>query len=167
MVPTWLWILIALAVLVLLAFAAWSILRAWRRQRLRERFRPEYDRSVAETGKPRRAEAELRGAREAARSARYPTALTPLLTIATQAHGGRVQEQFVDEPSSAVADADRLVGDVMRDHGYSVDNFKQRAADVSVDHPHVVEHCRVAHAVHLKKSRGAAGTKELLQAFVH
>jgi hypothetical protein len=163
---TWLWIVVALVILVVLAVAAWTILRGRRRQRLRQRFGPEYDRTVAEAGKPRRAEAEL----EEREKRRAELDIRPLAPAARDRYSDSwrsVQERFVDEPSSAVADADRLVSEVMRDRGYPVDDFEQRAADVSVDHPHVVDHYRAAHAVYVKDTREGAGTEELRQAFVH
>jgi hypothetical protein len=55
----------------------------------------------------------------------------------------------------------------MRDRGYPVDDFDQRAADVSVDHPLVAENYRAAHAVSLANEQGLATTDDLRQAFVH
>ena len=81
----------------------------------------------------------------------------------------QVQGQFVDDPSNAVTEADRLVTDVMRDRGYPIDDFDQRADDISVDHPDVVQNYRAAHAVYVKASdgNGGAGTEDLRQGFVH
>ena len=78
-----------------------------------------------------------------------------------------MQTAFVDDPSSAVGDADRLVTEVMRERGYPVDDFDQRAADISVDHPQVVENYRAAHGIHLSQQKGDVGTEEQRQAFVH
>ena len=78
-----------------------------------------------------------------------------------------VQTRFVDEPSSALGDADRLVTRVMQDRGYPMDKFEQRAADISVDHPHVVEHYRAAHAVSVASDRDEASTEDLRQGVVH
>ena len=64
-------------------------------------------------------------------------------------------------------DADRLVTEVMRERGYPVDDFDQRAADISVDHPTVVENYRAAHAIHLSQQNGDVGTEKQRQAFVH
>jgi hypothetical protein len=79
-----------------------------------------------------------------------------------------VQTQFVDDPAEAVNEADRLVTDVMRERGYPIDDFEQRAADISVDHPKVVQNYRAAHAVYLEQSQeNGAGTEGLRQGFVH
>jgi hypothetical protein len=58
--------------------------------------------------------------------------------------------------------------EVMGDRGYPVaDEFEQRAADVSVDHPEVVEHYRAAHAISARATAGDADTEDLRQAMVH
>ena len=78
-----------------------------------------------------------------------------------------MQTAFVDNPSSAVGDADRLVTQVMRERGYPIDDFDQRAADISVDHPNVVEHYRAAHVIYLAQQQGDVGTEAQREAFVH
>src|SRR5918911_2763029 len=78
-----------------------------------------------------------------------------------------VQAKFVDEPVLATRDADRLITEVMRERGYPVDDFEQRAADISVDHPQVVEDYRQAHNISLANDRGEADTEALRQALVH
>ena len=77
-----------------------------------------------------------------------------------------MQTAFVDNPSGAVGDADRLVTEVMRERGYPVDDFDQRAADISVDHPTVVENYRAAHGIYLSQQNGDTGTAAAA-AFVH
>ena len=76
------------------------------------------------------------------------------------------QERFVDDPKNAVFDADRLVTDVMRARGYPMGDFEQRAADISVDHPHVVQNYRVARTIVTRYTRGEAGTEDLRKAMV-
>ena len=78
-----------------------------------------------------------------------------------------MQTAFVDSPSSALDDADGLLNDVMRERGYPVDDFDQRAADISVDHSAVVENYRAAHAIHLSNENGDDSTEKQRQAFVH
>ncbi len=78
-----------------------------------------------------------------------------------------VQARFVDDPAGAVADADSLIGRVMRDRGYPVEDFETRAADVSVDHPDVVENYRAGHGIATAHARGNAGTEELRHAVKH
>jgi hypothetical protein len=77
------------------------------------------------------------------------------------------QARFVDEPAQAVAIADRLVAEVMRERGYPVEDFEQREADISVDHPRVVQNYRAGHALSMAAQQGRAGTEDLRQAMVH
>ncbi len=77
------------------------------------------------------------------------------------------QAGFVDNPAKSVSEADRLVTEVMRERGYPVDDFEQRAADISVDHPKVVEHYRAAHILHLAQEQGEIGTEAQREAIVH
>jgi hypothetical protein len=78
-----------------------------------------------------------------------------------------VRMRFVDDPSRAVREADRLVQQVMSECGYPVEDFERRAADVSVDHPQLVKHYRSAHAVWAANERGEASTEELRKGLVH
>ena len=71
------------------------------------------------------------------------------------------QAEFVDDPAVAVSDADRLIQSVMRDRGYPVEDFDDRAAIVSVDHPEVVERYRRAHAIAVANAGGDSGTEDL------
>ncbi len=77
-----------------------------------------------------------------------------------------VQTRFVDEPATAVGEADQLIGDAMRDRGYPVEDFDQRAADLSVDHPDVVEDYRAAHRIAIANRDEQASTEDLRQAMV-
>jgi hypothetical protein len=74
---------------------------------------------------------------------------------------------FVDDPGNAVEQADTLIGEVMRARGYPVGDFEQRAADISVNHPQVVDHYRTAHSIAVKRESGGGATEQLRQAFVH
>src|SRR3954453_7769378 len=156
----------AVLVIVIVALLVVVGLLVWRQRRsaaLRDGFGPEYDRVVEERGDQRAAEAELRERRDRRRS--YD--IKPLGAAARDRYAERwraTQAKFVDEPAPALTDADALVGEVMRERGYPVEDFEQQAADVSVDHPTVVEHYRQAHAVH---SARRASTEDLRQAMVH
>jgi hypothetical protein len=165
--PTWAWIIIVLAAAILVAGAVAAYLaRQSQTRRLRERFGPEYDRAVSDSGEQRAAEKEL-AERERKRE---QIDIVPLAPEARDKYAGSwrdVQTRFVDDPPGAVDDADRLVTDVMRDRGYPVEDFDQRAADISVDHPEVVENYRAAHAIYLQRQDNGAGTEDLRQAFVH
>jgi hypothetical protein len=163
---TWVWILIAIAVVVVLAFVALTAARSRRTKQLRSGFGPEYDRTVETAGDRREAEREL----EQRRERREQLDIRELSPAARQRYlesWRDVQTRFVDDPGSSVREADRLVQAVMGERGYPTDDFEQRAADVSVDHPHVVEHYRAAHTVWAANERGEASTEELRQSLVH
>jgi hypothetical protein len=156
------WVLV-IVVVVLLAVVGVLAYRQRRSAQLREGFGPEYDRAVREHGDQRAAEAELSERRERRRG--YD--IKPLSATARDRYAERwraAQAKFVDQPASALQDADALVGEVMAERGYPVEDFEQRAADVSVDHPEVVEHYREAHAIHAERS---ASTEDLRKAMVH
>ncbi len=166
--PVWGWILIA-AVIVIAAVAiivARSVNSRKRTERLKERFGPEYERTVREAGEQSAAEKEL-AARERKRDKLDIVPLPPRAR-AEYAHRWRaVQTAFVDNPSGAVGDADRLVTEVMRERGYPIEDFEQRAADISVDYPTIVEDYRAAHRISLSQQNGDISTEEERQAFVH
>ncbi|GLP76665.1 hypothetical protein TUM20983_37750 [Mycobacterium antarcticum] len=163
--PTWGWILIAAVVVlaVVAVIVAGSRGKRRRSEGLKERFGPEYERTVAESGDPIAAEKEL-----AAREQRREKLDIVPLTAESLGHYVKswraVQTAFVDDPTSAVGEADRLVTRVMSERGYPVDDFDRRAADLSVDHPTVVENYRAAHGIYLA---GATDTEAQRQAFVH
>jgi hypothetical protein len=166
--PVWGWILIAAMVVVVavLVVVASSVGRRKRTERLREQFGPEYERTVAEAGEQRAAEHEL-VARERKRD---KLDIVPLAPEALDKYAQRwraVQTAFVDDPAGALGDADQLVTEVMHERGYPVADFDQQAADISVDHPMVVENYRAAHAIHLSQQQGDVGTEPRRQAFVH
>ena len=159
-------IIVIAAVLLLLAGLAWWAATRRRRARLQDRFGPEYERTVSDADNKREAEAELR---ERMRR-REELDIRPLPEPARARYSDRwsvVQERFVDAPVAAVEEADHLVTEVMRERGYPVDDFDQRAADVSVDHPDVVEHYRAGRQVAERSRTGDADTEELREAFVH
>jgi hypothetical protein len=165
--PTWAWIVIIVAaVLVVAAIAASAAARKRRTSQLREGFGPEYDRTVDSAGDRRDAERELRERRER-RQALDIRELSPAARDRHLESWRILQARFVDDPGSSVREADRLVQDVMRERGYPIDHFEQRAADVSVDHPHVVEHYRAAHRIWAANERGEATTEDLRQSVVH
>lgn len=158
---TWVWIVLAAVVLAALALAV-VVSRKRRSEQLREGFGPEYDRVVEETGDRREAEREL-----AERQKRHDELeIVPLSDDVRTRYAEEwrlVQGRFVDEPEAAVREADALVQRVMADRGYPVaEDFERRAADVSVDHPDVVENFREGHRL-----AGDDDTESLRQAMVH
>jgi hypothetical protein len=78
-----------------------------------------------------------------------------------------VQSHFVDSPKGAVAEADDLVSSVMKARGYPISDFDQRSADISVDHPRLVENYRSAHDIALRVGKDEATTEDLRTAMVH
>jgi FtsZ-interacting cell division protein ZipA len=164
---TWLLVVVVvLLVLVLVALVAPRAVWASRSRRIRKRFGPEYDRTVSKTGDRSAAEAEL-AEREKRRSRLTVTELDPAARDRYLQGWRAAQARFVDNPVAATREADLLVTNVMRDRGYPVDDFEQQAADVSVDHPAVVEHYRSAHAVAVATEREQVSTEDLRQAITH
>jgi hypothetical protein len=162
----WVWVLIAVLVLIVVAVAGWSVARRRRSARLKEHFGPEYDRTVGDLGEQRAAEAELL-AREKKRKKLDIVDLTPEVRQEHAVMWERVQTDFVDDPQDAVGRAERLVTRVMRERGYPIDDFDHRAADISVDHPDIVENYRGAHAIYQSQHDGDISTEDARQAFVH
>jgi hypothetical protein len=164
--PTWAWILIAIAAVVIIGAIAWSALNARRRRGLQDRFGDEYDRTVADSPSRREAESEL-SERE---KRREELDIRPLERSSRDRYASQwqnTQAAFVDNPEDAVADADRLIQQVMRERGYPVDDFDQRASDLSVDHPDVITNYRAAHDISRANDRGNASTEDLRTAMVH
>ncbi len=156
-------IIIAFIVIAAIAFAA---SRKRRSQKLRERFGPEYDRVVRQEGDPRKAEGVL----EFRQKRREKFHIRPLSAADRSSFAVRwseVQARFVDDPRGAVTVADSLVTDVMQTRGYPIGEFDQRAADLSVDYPLIVDNYRAAHDIALRHSAGKASTEDLRQAMVH
>lgn len=160
----------AIAVIITLAIVAiavcWILFRRRRSEHLRKRFGPEYDRVTYEHGNQRRAEAELE-----TREKRVGRLHIHPLTQKDRDRFARAwqadQARFVDDPKQAVTEADLLVTEVMKARGYPVSDFEQRVADVSVDHPHVIENYRVAAEIAERHRRGEATTEDLRQAMVY
>jgi len=153
-------------VLVVAAAAAVLIIRYQRSQRLRTRFGPEYHRALEETGSKTRAEAKLEKLeRRVDRFDLRP--LTPVLRANFVAAWQKIQARFVDDPKAALTEADKLIEEIMAARGYPVTDFEQRAADVSVNHPLIVEHYRAGHDIALEHSKGRASTEDMRQAMIH
>jgi len=159
-------IAIVVGLLVAIGIVGYVVMQKRRSANLRAQFGPEYERAVSEGGDRRRAEAKLAERAERVRSFH----LRPLSSadrINFLDAWNRVQARFVDNPSAAVAEADQLLGQVMAARGYPVVEFEQRAADISVDHPIVVQNYRIAHEIALRHKKGEAGTEDLRKAMIH
>jgi hypothetical protein len=154
--------------LVLAAALAISFSNKKRRTgRLRAQFGgKEYSRTVKEGGNQRKAEAALDQRAERVENLH----IRPLAAADRDRFvesWARVQARFVDGPGGAVTEADQLLNDVMSTRGYPMSDFEQRAADISVDHPLVLDNYRAAHETALRQSRGQARTEDLRQAMLH
>jgi FtsZ-interacting cell division protein ZipA len=159
------WIVIAVAVVAIVVIA-WRASQHHRTTELRDRFGPEYDRVVGEADDRREAESQLverRERRDAIDVRPLPAAARDRYATSWQ----QVQSRFVDDPSSALEDADILVVDVMGARGYPIDRFDDRTDTVSVDHPDVIEHYREGHRIAQLNQDGRASTEDLRQALVH
>lgn len=158
--------LIGIIALVALAAVALIIIGQRRTRSLHEKFGPEYDRTLKSMRDRGRAESDL-----IKRVERVEVLAIRPLAAADRARFEQSwqadQARFVDDPRGAVKEADRLVADLMQVRGYPVGDFAQRAADVSVDHPHVVSEYRAAHEIAERDARGEADTEELRKAMVH
>jgi FtsZ-interacting cell division protein ZipA len=163
---TWVWIVIALVVVVVVLGLVWSAVRTRRSRSLRDQFGREYDRTVERAGGRREAEREL-----ADRQRRHEELeLRPLSHAARERYlheWQAIQGRFVDDPKGAVSQADELVQRVMRERGYPVEDFEQRAADISVDHPELVERYRTADGIARASERGEASTEDLRHSVRH
>jgi len=162
----WVWILIALVVIAVAAAGIWAYMRQQRSRALRGRFGSEYDRAVNERGGKWKGESEL-AARQKRRDDLEIRRLDPAARERHMADWKTTQGLFVDDPPGAVSQADRLVNVVMSERGYPMENFEQRASDISVDHAEAVDDYRAAHAVSLANDHGQASTEDLRQAMVH
>jgi hypothetical protein len=156
---------IVVAVIVVAAILFFAI-RKQRTARLRSDFGPEYERTVEDVGDRHRAEHELHE-----RQKRVSKFEIRPLSASERDHfieSWRViQAEFVDQPKQALAKADDLLTDVMRARGYPMENFEQRSADLSVDHPSVVQHYRAGRDIAVRHRQGEADTEDLRQAMIH
>ncbi len=156
-------LIIVVAVVVIVGVAA-LIMRKRRSEALRQRFGPEYDRTLREHGS--KAEAVL-----AQREKRVEKFRLRDLAVDERerfiSEWRTVQSRFVDDPKGAVSDADSLLTRLMESRGYPMSDFDQRAADISVDHPQVVANYRAAHEIALRHRRGQASTEDLRNALIY
>ncbi len=165
--PTWEWILIgAVAVVAMVAAIVVISMISFRAKtkRLKQHYGSEYEHVVSETGSEKGAVRELT-TRERKRGKLDIVPLSPAALSKFNARWQEVQAAFVDNPATAVGVADHLVTEVMRERGYPVDDFDRQAANISVDHPQVVDNYRAAHGIHVSQQH--ADTEQQREAFVH
>jgi hypothetical protein len=159
-------IIVGAVAVIVVAVIIMVVMRNRRSRQLKQRFGTEYDRALEVRGDRSKAEAELLN-----REKRVHTfslkALTPEARNRYAAEWSSVQRHFVDDPAVSVMEADSLVNQVMGARGYPMGDFEQRAADISVTHPGVVQNYRSARAIVVRRGSGQAGTEDLRQAMVH
>ena len=162
------WIIVArVVVIALVALAAWFFYKQKKQSaRLQQRLGSEYGRTVGELGGRTKAESELK-AREKRVEHLTITPLVPAEAARFSQAWNALQARFVDNPKGVVVQADQLVRELMLKRGYPMGDFERRAADISVDHPTVVEHYRAAQTIAARDERGEADTEELRKAVVH
>src|SRR4030095_1253300 len=159
-------IILAAVVIVAIALAAFFYFRRRRSENLRKQFGPEYKRAVDQYGDQRKAEAELAEREKRVRKLDIRR-LTNDEKNRFSDNWKQTQARFVDAPSPAVGEADSLVKELMLARRYPVGEFEQRAADISVDYPDVVNNYRNAHEIAERNKSGKATTEDLRQAMVH
>jgi hypothetical protein len=155
-------------ILLALVVVAWLVTRERHRKqslRLRQRFGPEYSRVISERGNRSKAEAELLARERRVERLKLVTLSTEEAAKFTQ-EWGVLQTRFVDNPRGVVVEADRLVRDLMVRRGYPMADFERRAADISVDHPTVVDAYRSARTIAERDQQGQANTEDLRRAVV-
>jgi len=158
--------LLGIIVAIVVAAVVLILVKAQKSRRLRTRFGPEYGRAVQESGSAARGEERL--AKLEQRVERFKIhPLFPSDQSRFVEAWRLVQAKFVDAPEVAVAEGDQLVREVMTTRGYPVTDFDQQAADLSVNHPLVVEHYRDGHAIATRHTQGKASTEDLRQAMIH
>ncbi|HEY6483360.1 MAG TPA: hypothetical protein VIY54_07520 [Steroidobacteraceae bacterium] len=163
---TWVIAIIVVLALIALAIVAARSQRQRQSRRLQQRFGPEYERLVAAHGNRTKAESELR-AREKRVERLTIVPLAPAEAARFSQEWGKLQSRFVDNPKGVVAEADRLVRDLMVKRGYPMGDFERRAADISVDHPTLVDTYRSAQSIAARDQHGQASTEELRKAVVY
>jgi hypothetical protein len=158
-------LLLLVIVVAAVGFALYFFIKKERTQKLQTRFGPEYKHTVERFGDRAKAETDLK----------QRTARVEKMQLRTIPEDERLrfadewrheQEYFVDNPAGAVDRADMLVNRVMLARGYPMAEFDQRAADISVDHPHVVKNYRSAHDIAMLSRDGRASTEDLRHAMV-
>lgn len=159
-------IIVVVVVLVVGGLLAMAFSRLQRSRRLKERFGPEYERIINETGDRQKAESELE-ARLAHVEGLQIRPLTAEEVNRFSLEWQATQAEFVDEPLASLQKADRLIREVMKTKGYPVEDFEQRAADISVDYPELVTDYRGLHLIAAKDAEDHVSTEEMRQAMVH
>lgn len=156
-------VILLIVVVVAVAVAAWAFIQREKTLKLRNKYGTEYDRLADQEKSARRAETILETREK--RVAKFNIRPLRQDEIERFAADWRVvQEHFVDDPRSAVSQADRLINDALKTRGYPMSEFEQQAADLSVEYPQVVDNYRKAHTIAQQDLRGSSSTEDLRKA---
>jgi hypothetical protein len=158
-------LIVAVAVVIAAGLLAWWFMQSRRRSHLRTKFGPEYERTVRETGNVGKAETVLTD-RERRIEKLHIRPLTTDESARFTSAWHSVQTRFVDDPSGALGEADRLITEVMTTRGYPMADWEQRVADISVDYPRVVDRYRTGHGIAMRHGQGGASTEEMRRAMI-
>jgi hypothetical protein len=163
--PMWIWIALgAVAVLIVAGLIARGARRS-RSESLRSKFGNEYDHALEAHGNRKKAERDL--IERAEQVKKYN--IVPLQASDRERFRRdwqKVEQRFIERPTTAVVEADELIADIMRTRGYPMGDFERHAADLSVTHPRIVEHYRAGHGV-IGGTPGSASTEDMRQAMLH
>jgi hypothetical protein len=132
---------------------------------LRDRFGAEYDLAVRTNGSSRKAETKLSDRETRVETMKFRDLGAPERDRFI-AEWHTVQSRFVDHPMPAVLEADDLINALLAARGYPLAEFEQRAADLSVTCPRVMENYRLAHAIAVRTGPVEATTEELRVAMI-
>lgn len=163
--PMWIWIALGVVALLVVVGLISRGARNSRSEGLRAKFGNEYDHAVSEHGSRKKAERDLIERTEQVK--KYN--IVPLQASHRERYRAdwqKVEQHFLERPTTAVVEADELVADIMRTRGYPMGDFDRHAADLSVTHPSVVDHYRAGHRV-IGGAPGNASTEDLRQAMLH
>ncbi|MBP2184822.1 hypothetical protein [Amycolatopsis magusensis] len=163
--PTWVVVLIVIAAVVVAGAVVWLVMQEMQRKRLQRKFGPEYERAVADHDNPRAAQREL-AAREKRHNELDIRPLSPQAKERYTAQWAQIQAQFVDSPSPAVAEADRVLTQLMAERGYPTEGYDQQLADLSVKHSKTLDHYRHAHETMVGHEHEQKSTEDLRDAMV-
>lgn len=159
--------LIVIVIVAVLVGAALVVGRpVLRRQGLRRRFGPEYDRALGQFGTRRDAERNL-----ADRERRFRDLdireLPDDAKLKYENAWSALQERFVEAPADALAEADALITRVMHDRGYPTGAREKRMEILSVKYGHSIDGYRQAQEIDRLNEAGHASTEDLRQALLH
>ncbi len=158
-------VVVGVIVLIALVLALGAATRRRERRRLQQQFGPEYERTVAATGDPKRADAQLRDRVDEQERLRI-RALSRVDRDAFSQEWRGIQGRFVDAPDDSLVQADDLLSRVMGQSGYPVEDFDRQADLISVDHAHLVDNYRKARAVRDASLKGPIETEQQRRALL-